>query len=79
MKAFAVKRSDGDFIDTIVRAADANDAKSLLADEGAVELFEYRSDLATSMGVPQERGRHNGALGRWIKGPTTLTGDLIKK
>ena len=76
MKAFAVKRPDGDFLDTIVRAEGMSDAKSLLPGEETLELFEYRPDLATSMGVPEQRGRHDGALGRWIKGPTTLTGDL---
>lgn len=78
MKAFLVKQKDNTFVDTVVRANDADDAKTLVADIAGGELGEIRSDVADSMGVPDGRGRHNGTLSRWIVGPTTIFGDLIK-
>jgi hypothetical protein len=79
MKAFVVKRPDGSFLDAVVRAHDADDAKQLLQDIKDVRIEEIRSDLADSMGAPSERGRHDGSLTRWIIGPTTILGELIRK
>jgi hypothetical protein len=77
MKAFLVKRTDGSFLDTVIRANDVSDAKSLLADdERNYRIGEIKADVASSMGAPKDRGKHDGALGRWIVGPADWSGDV---
>ena len=76
MKAFIVKQTNGCFLDTVIRAADENDARGLVADEDGCTLGEIPASHATAMGVPEEHGRHDGALTRWSIGPTTLAGTL---
>lgn len=79
MKAFIVKLTNDCFLDTVIRATDENDALGLVAHEDGCTIGEIPANAATAMGVPEERGRHDGALTRWFIGPTTLTGDLIKR
>jgi hypothetical protein len=78
MKAFLVKGIDKKFADTVIRASDFEDAKMLAAEivRGG-EIGEIPANVADSMGVPSARGHHEGALTRWLIGPTTLFGDLI--
>jgi hypothetical protein len=78
MKAFLVKQADGSFMDTVVRAHDAEDAEKLLQGVNDAEIGEISSNVADSMGAPDKRGRHDGSLSRWIIGPTTNLGDLIR-
>lgn len=79
MKAFLVKQQDGCFFDTVIRASDENDARHLFAEMVGSIPGEIRADVASVMGVPEERGRYDGALTRWIISPTTFTGELIKE
>ena len=76
MKAFAVELDNKSFADTIIRSNDEEDARTLVTDLTVGKLYELRPDVAGSMGVPEDRGRHDGALSRWIIGPTTILGDL---
>ena len=78
MKAFIGKQMNGCFLDTVIRAADENDARGPVADEDGSRLGEFPANHATAMGVPEKRGRHDGALTRWIIGPTTLIGHRIR-
>ena len=77
VKAFLVKQQDGSFLDTIIIANDETEARTLITEE-AYSIGEVRQDVAAAMGVNADaRKRHDGALTRWIIGPTKITGELI--
>jgi hypothetical protein len=76
MKAFSVRLVQGDILDVVIRAADESDARTLVAEEDCT-LEEINPDVARAIGTPAERGRHKGVLTRWMRGPTTLTGELL--
>ena len=79
MKAFVVKLEDGSILDTVIRAVDEADARSLVAEEVHYAVGEIRSDVAQAIGAPEGRGRHDGVVTRWMLGPTTIWGDLISR
>jgi hypothetical protein len=78
MKAFLVKLKNGYLLDAVICAADEDDAKLLVAEEVDI-IREIPANVASVMGAPEERGRHDDVLSRWGRGPTTITGELIKR
>jgi hypothetical protein len=69
MKAFAIQQEDKSFVDVIIRAADAADAKALIIkSEERCQFVEIPPDVATEMGLSEARGRYEGAVSKWIIG-----------
>jgi hypothetical protein len=76
MRTYFVRR-DGVLEDAAIRAEDEENARSLISSLEAVELGEINQKIADGMLIPEGRGRHSGVVWRWMKGPTTSTGDLV--
>jgi hypothetical protein len=74
MKAYFVRRG-GSYDDMVIRAPDEREARNFVSDLDGAELVEIDPTVATVMLVPDARGRHDGAITNWIKGPPTLLGD----
>jgi hypothetical protein len=77
MSAFFI-RYKGNFVDAIIRADGEPLAETFLQEDESLH-GNVRDDIATKMGVPEKQGRHAGALGRWLAGPTDLFGELQSK
>lgn len=60
-----------DILDAVICAADEADAQRLVNEEGC-KIEEIHADVAHVIGTPQERGRHDGVVTRWMLYPTTL-------
>jgi hypothetical protein len=75
MKTYFVRRG-GSRDDAAIRAADEEDARSLVPNPEEAELGEIDQKIANAMLIPEGRGRHKGVVTRWMLGPTTPTGDL---
>ncbi len=79
MKAYIVKRENGDLLDTVIRAHSVADAYVSIGGEAGCALREIPETAARAMGVPDEWNRYDGAVSRWIVGTTAVAGESVKK
>jgi len=77
MKLFFISLADGHLSGDVIRADDEGAAQTFLK-SGEIRVTEIAANVATAMAVTEERGRHDGALFRWLVGNTNILGDLLK-
>jgi hypothetical protein len=77
MKLFFISLADGHLSSDVIRADDEGAAKIFMK-AGEITVTEIAANVATPMAVTEERGRHEGALFRWLIGNTNILGDLLE-
>lgn len=75
MNAYLARTKDG-VLDLAIRAEDSARAQTLLAGTKDLELTELTPRVAKAMQIPDEEGIYQGVLWRWLKAPTTISGEL---